>query len=444
LSENSLKICVYGLWHLGCVTAASLAQEGFTVVGLDRDAEVVANLQQGKPPLFEPGLAELVTEGLSRGNLSFTHQTASALSGASIVWVAFDTPVNDRDEADLPFVQARLEEIFPDLEPNTLVLISSQVAAGFTGRLAADWRQRAPQKNLSFGYIPENLRLGNALKTFRAEDRFVVGLDEAAGREGQAHALVESILTRFCPRIEWMSVPSAEMVKHSLNSFLAVSVSLINEIARLCEKTGADAKEVERGLKSESRIGPKAYLGPGGPFAGGTLARDLRFLTRLGDQLGVDTPLLDGTLESNELHKGWLPQTVLSHLQGVDQPKILICGVSYKAGTDTLRRSEAINLGLTLAEQGVRVIYHDPVTTQLPSDLAEKFELTNDLEAALNGTDVLVLATGWPQYREQLNPALLLNRMRRPLVIDQNRYLAAQLANASGVQFISVGSPQKD
>src|SRR5205807_304691 len=144
----------------------------------------------------------------------------------------------------------------------------------------------------------ENLRLGRALQSFRAEDRIVVGLDSEQGRE-----LVQSILIRFCPRLEWMSVRSAEMTKHALNSFLAVSVAMTNEIARICERTGADAKEVERGLKSESRIGPGAYLGPGGPFAGGTLARDLRFLTELGAKHGLQTPVLTGALASNELHK---------------------------------------------------------------------------------------------------------------------------------------------
>src|SRR6185369_912087 len=145
---------------------------------------------------------------------------------------------------------------------------------------------------------PENLRLGKALKSFRAEDRIVVGVDGEQGRDRLAN-----ILTRFCPRLEWMSVKSEEMTKHALNSFLAVSVAMANEIARLCERTGADAKEVERGLKSESRIGPGAYLGPGGPFAGGTLARDARFLIQKGIEFGVETPLLSGALHSNEVHK---------------------------------------------------------------------------------------------------------------------------------------------
>lgn len=437
-TDTNLKIVVYGLWHLGCVTATSLAsQRDFQITGLDPDEQVVAGLEAGRPPLFEPGLTELVAQGAEAGRLNFTTDPAQALAGARVVWVAFDTPVNNQDEADLTFIENRLEEIFSYIEPGTLVLISSQVAVGFTGRLAARWRATRPDRPLVFGYIPENLRLGNALNTFRAQDRFVAGLED----NPPAKSLLENILTRFCPRIEWMSVASAEMTKHALNSFLAVSVSLINEIARLCEQTGADAKEVERGLKSEMRIGPKAYLSPGGPFAGGTLARDLRFLTGLGRQLNVNTALLDGALASNEAHKGWVQAAIGRTLEGLKKPRVLICGVSYKAGTDTLRRSEAINLGLWLADHGVSVIFHDPVATELPADLARRFTLTKDLGIGLAGADVLVLATGWPQYHEELTPDRLIQAMRQPTVIDQNRYLVSQLGHDHRLRYISVGSP---
>lgn len=440
-SASPLKIVVYGLWHLGCVTAASLAsQPDFLVTGLDPAGKVVAGLKVGQPPLFEPGLAELIAEGSGANRLTFTTAPAEALAGAQVVWVAFDTPVNERDEADLAFVETRMDEIFPYLEPGTVVLISSQVVVGFTERVAARWRQARPDLGLVFGYIPENLRLGNALQTFRAQDRFVAGIEA----DSAATKLVEHILTRFCPRIEWMSVPSAEMTKHALNSFLAVSVSLINEIARLCEQTGADAKEVERGLKTEARIGPKAYLSPGGPFGGGTLARDLRFLTGLGSQLNVNMALLNGALASNEAHKGWIRQAVRQVLADSNQaePQVLICGLSYKAGTATLRRSEALNLGLWLRDLGVKVVFHDPIVPELPPDLAPHFRLTNELATALPGADILVLATTWPLYRQELTPERLLETMRQPVVIDQHRYLAEQLGGDPRLQYFSVGSPR--
>lgn len=432
-----MRLTVYGLWHLGCVTAASLAQESdFEVYGLDSEAAVVQALQAGQPPLFEPGLAELIQAGLAAGRLRFTDDYATALAQAEVLWVAFDTPVDEADRADVAFVEQQLDKAFPFIQSGTLIIISSQVPVGFSHRLKQRWQQRDPAKALTYCYSPENLRLGHALKSFRADDRIVVGLDDEAGRDR-----VSQVLGRFSPRLEFMRIESAEMVKHALNSFLAVSVAMINEIARLCEISGADAKEVERGLKSEGRIGPKAYLGPGAPFAGGTLARDLRFLTGLGQQAGLETPLLSGALASNELHKGWVQQTAAQVLDGLTAARVAILGLTYKAGTDTLRRSEAVNLGLWLAEQGCEVIFHDPVTPELPDYLAAHFGLTNDLDMALAQADLLVVATGWPVYREQISPARLSATMRRAAVIDQNRYLSAQLEGQPTIVYRAVGLP---
>ena len=237
--------------------------------------------------------------------------------------------------------------LFPTSSQAPLLLFHLKCRSALQIRCARAGKLVDSNKQLVYCYSPENLRLGKALDSFRAKDRIVVGLNGEEGRE-----LLQRILSKFCPRLEWMSVRSAEMTKHALNSFLAVSVSLANEIARISERTGADAGEVERGLKSENRIGPGAYLGPGGPFAGGTLARDLRFLEKLGANCGVDTPLLSGALASNELHKNWIREAASRLLKDVPAPaRVTILGLTYKHGTDTLRRSEAVNLGLWLLEQ---------------------------------------------------------------------------------------------
>src|SRR5262245_27246687 len=316
-----MRVVVYGLWHLGCVTAACLASAGHRVIGWDRDEKVVADLKRGQPPLHEPGLAELVADGLARQTLSFTTQPAEALSEAEVLWVAFDTPVNDQDEADVPFVRTQLEAAAGAIRPGTLVLITSQVPVGFTRGLARDWHD----KGLRYAYSPENLRLGKALESFRKPERVVIGVGETADRP----ALAE-LFAPFCQRIEWMSLESAEMTKHALNAFLATSVTFINEVARICEAVGADAKEVERGLKSEGRIGPRAYLSPGAAFAGGTLARDVRFLIERGHAAGVGTPLLQGVKASNDLHKGWVRQRVGALLAGVERPGVAVLGLTYK------------------------------------------------------------------------------------------------------------------
>ena len=200
-----MKVCVLGLWHLGTVTAACLADHGHEVVGLDFDPPVVAALAGGTPPLVEPGLTELVQSGLGAGRLSFTTDAAVA-SSADVVWVAYDTPVDDEDRANVDYVVERVERLFPHLRSGSLVLISSQVPVGTTARLEGRFARTASGRVVGFACSPENLRLGGAIAAFTAPDRIVVGARTAADRER-----LEMLLQPFGSDIEWMSVESAEM-----------------------------------------------------------------------------------------------------------------------------------------------------------------------------------------------------------------------------------------
>jgi UDPglucose 6-dehydrogenase len=424
-----MRVTVYGLWHLGCVTAACLAEAGHQVIGLDPDADLVADLRCGRAPLHEPGLDQLISTGLAAGRLAFTSDPAEALPDAEVVWVTFDTPVNDRDEADGAWLRERLERAVGHLRPASLVLISSQVPAGFTRSLEQEWRGRG----LHFGYSPENLRLGKALEVFRTPDRVVVGVRDAAGR-----AAVEALLAPRHPRIEWMTVESAEMTKHALNAFLATSAAFANELARLCEQVGANAKEVERGLKSDVRIGPRAYLAPGAAFAGGTLARDLRYLVGFGEQFRVATPLLRGVLTSNEVHTGWVEEKLRRLLGEVARPVVAILGLTYKPGTSTLRRSTAVAQGLRLHREGVRVQVHDPAVQELPDELRQALTLCPSPEEALAGADAALIATEWPQFRG-LRAEQFVAAMRRAQVIDPNHFLADVLAGDVRMRYVATG-----
>jgi UDPglucose 6-dehydrogenase len=235
-----------------------------------------------------------------------------------------------------------------------------------------------------------------------------------------------------------MSLESAEMTKHALNAFLATSVTFANEVARLCERVGADAREVERGLKTEARIGLRAYLSPGSAFAGGTLARDVRFLREFGQDRRVETPVFDGVLRSNDVHKGWMRDKLDEALAGVDTPVVAMLGLTYKPGTSTLRRSHAIELCEWLGERGVEVRAHDPAVTALPDGTAPKTRLCADPRDALRGADVAVLATGWPEF-QALSGNDVASLMRRPQVIDQNWFLASSLERDERIAYHAVG-----
>jgi UDPglucose 6-dehydrogenase len=423
-----MRVAVYGLWHLGCVTAACLAEAGHQVLGLDPDERVIAELRRGQPPLHEPGLTELIGAGMSQDRLRFATAPAGPLD-IDVLWVTFDTPVNEKDEADVAFVRSRLEALAPALQPGTLILISSQVPAGFTRRLEADWHG----KGLHFACSPENLRLGKALDVFRKPERVILGVRDVADR-----ARLSELFAPFCSRLEWMSVESAEMTKHALNAFLATSVTFANELARLCEEVGADAKEVERGLKSEARIGPRAYLSPGAAFAGGTLARDVRYLVGFGQHHHVGTPLLKGVLASNDLHKSWVRDRVQLLLDGVESGVVAVLGLTYKPGTNTLRRSAAVELCRDLHQRGVRVRAHDPAIPELDDELSEIIHLCESAQEALSGADVAVVATEWPCY-QSLRPDEVLRHMRRPQIIDQTHFLAGALGGHPQITYVASG-----
>jgi len=249
---------------------------------------------------------------------------------------------------------------------------------------------------------------------------------------------MQELLRPFSSRIEWMSVESAEMTKHALNAFLATSVAFVNEVATLCEQVGADAKEVERGLKSDLRIGSRAYLSPGAAFAGGTLARDIMFLTNIGAAHNQPTHLLSAVRESNDAHRQWIRHKLQSILGDLRGQRVAVWGLTYKPGTDTLRRSASLELCEWLVQQGASVNAHDPAVKTLPRELAKRFKVHATALAALEGASALVVATEWPEY-QSLSSEAVLAAMRVFLVLDPNRFLATTLGSDPRIKYVTVG-----
>lgn len=426
----AVSIFVSGLWHLGCVTAACLA-EHYEVVAHDPDAGVIEALVRGEPPVSEPGLADLLKAGQRSGMLSFTSEL-DGVASADSVWITYDTPVNDQDEGDVDFVARRIEALLPHARPGTLIVISSQVPAGFVARLERS--AAAAGADVAFAYVPENLRLGEALSVFRNPDRIVCGIRTERDRER-----MRALLSPLTGNILWMSPESAEMAKHALNAFLATSVTFINEVAELCEYLGADVKDVERALKSESRIGPRAYLSAGGGIGGGTLARDLRTLSAIGRQTGAPTQVVDGVLARNDVQRRWTERTLRRELSGITNPRIAVLGLTYKPGTDTLRRSTAVELCRSLAETGAWVAAYDPVVRDLPAELSAVIHLSGSAAEALDGADAVVIGTEWPAFRQLT--ASSIEPMRHRIVVDPKRWLEDPLAAAPGVRYLGVGRP---
>ncbi len=423
-------IAVVGLWHLGTVTAASLAAEGHRVVAVD-EAEVVDAIRAGRLPVDEPGLAQLIADQDAANRLTFASDPAAA-AGAELVWITFDTPVDDADRPDVAWVLERATRFLDAFPGDAVVAVSSQMPVGSIALLEA----RAGAR-FRFVAIPENLRLGSAIDYFRAPDRFVAGV-----RDESSRAVVERVVGRFAPAIEWMTVESAEMTKHAINAFLATSVAFANELAAVCERVGADAREVERGLKSDARIGKKAYVRAGEPFAGGTLARDLAFLGAIGDREQLALLQLRATAASNEQHRHWTATRVAEATRGIASPRVAMLGLVYKPGTNTLRASTAVALARRLHDAGVAVTAFDPAIAPNDNRVSTSARVVASAEDALHGADVAVISTAWPAFRE-----IALDRfadMRHAIVVDPARFLEDRLARVPGIRYIGFGRSPDD
>lgn len=412
--------------------SAVFAEAGHDVVAYD-ERSIVEGIEGGVLPVAEPGLLELSERERRAGRLRYSAD-AAGLRDCDILWVTFDTKVADDGSADTAEVIERTVALFGSLRPETLVVVSSQLPVGSIAELEARAAASVPNARLHFAYYPENLRLGSSLAYVRDVDRFVVGVRS----EDDARTLVAA----FAPltdRIEVMSVESAEMTKHALNAFLATSVAFINEIAGYCEVTGADAREVERGLKSDLRIGKRAYLRAGGAFAGGTLARDVGYLIDGERRRGLQPYLLEGVRAANDYHATWMQRRYLETLGEPERRTVALLGLTYKPGTDTLRASTAVAFARWFASRGGRPRAYDPAVRALPSDLDGIIELTSSAEAALEAVDAAFVTTEWPEFRD-ISAETFESAMRESNVFDPGRYLENTFVNRERIRYFAIGA----
>ena len=428
-----MKICVLGLWHLGSVTSACLASVGHDVTGLDSNSRIVEKLQMAVPPVSEPGLNDLIREEINAGRLRFTTNAKFAISSAQVLWVTYDTPVDENDHADVEFVFQEVVKLLLFLGNDTIVLVSSQLPVGSIKRFEDISAEKYPEKKIRFAYSPENLRLGKSLDVFLRPDRVIIGVRRQEDRE-----ILGELLGSITDKILWMSVESAEMTKHAINAFLGMSITFINEIASICENIGADAGEVEAGLKSETRIGPAAYLSPGAAFAGGTLARDIEFLKDIGSSNNLVNPLISAVRKSNDEHKKWIQRRLVAVLGDLKGKRIAVWGLTYKPGTNTLRRSLSVEMCNWLRDKGVEIAVHDPSNCEWPDNwLGEVVRSKTPLDA-LEGACALVIATQWPEYRG-IAVGDVENIAGQLTVFDSNRFLS-DFNKSSVISYFSVGA----
>lgn len=411
-----MTVGVSGLWHLGCVLCASWAELGHRVLGFDLDGQLLQNLREGRPPIYEPGLeAALAHEKLSWA------ASIDDLAQCEVVFIAIDTPVDDEDRSLTACLEEQMALLAPRLPDGALVMVSSQSPVGFCRKLRRLLQDHNP--TLELAYSPENLRLGEALRCYREPGTVVIGAAtaEVAERCRQLFAPIQAEL--LC-----MSLESAEMAKHGINTYLAMSIVYTNELANLCEETGADVSQVVQVMKNDPRIGGRAYLEPGVGFSGGTLGRDLRVLG------GIGGAFFEDLWQRNASRK----DHIVKRLGSVAGKQIGVLGLTYKPGTSTLRRSLPLAVVCDLQAAGARVRAYDPKAdlSELPAGVTVD-GADSPLEAA-RGAEILLLLTAWPEFLE-LHWASLAVVMADKVVFDCKNCLNRAALEQAGLTYLSLG-----
>jgi len=395
---------------------ASWLRLGRRVLAIDPHGAIGAGFREGRAPVREPGLVETISDGLRSGSVRFSSDPAE-LARCSLVFIAHDTTVREDDSTDLSEVWQSLEMVATNAAPDVTVVVSSQLPVG-TARAMRE-RLRARKDRAELVYVPENLRLGEAIDRYLRPGYVVIGsaTPRAADAADRLFAPIEA------QRVH-MSLESAEMTKHAINSFLATSISLANHWSDLSASVGADYGSVQGALHADPRIGERAYVSAGLGFSGGTLGRDLAVLAGLSrEQLDGGAPLFEAVLNYNARRAARLVTELVRFFDG-RPARVAVLGLTYKPGTSTLRRSRPVEIARALVSAGISVRAHDPGADR-SEVVAAGLDLADDVYSAANSADAALLLTGWPEYRD-LDLGRLGRSMRQRRLLDPAAVLRAR------------------
>ena len=425
MSESGKRVAVFGAGYVGLVTGACFTELGHHVVIRDVVAEKIEALQRGEVPIYEPGLDDLLAR--NRERLAFTTDVNGAIDGAGFVYVAVGTPPTYSGDADLSAVWTVIDEL-PEVDHKVIVAMKSTVPVG-TGEKV---RHRLDERGLGHvGYVsnPEFTAEGTALKDFMEPDRIVIGAFDAADADAVAelHAGIDAPIVRA-------DVASAEMTKLAANAALMTRISFINEIANVCEATGADVVKVAEGIGYDRRIG-NSFLRAGVGFGGSCFPKDSLALKQLAANSGYHFQVLNAVIEVNELQKRRVIGKLQDLLGGLRGKRIALLGLAFKPNTDDTREAPAFVLAGRLAAEGAEVVAWDPVAH---ADGLDGVEQVASVEDAARDADAVVLVTEWPQLAD-VDWAALAATMRSAVFVDGRNMLDPEAMRAAGYRYAAIG-----
>lgn len=452
LSEQRItfmKITVVGTGYVGLVTGTCLAEIGHKVVCVDLDQRKIDMLTRGQSPIFEPGLEPLIIQNMSHDRLSFTKDLTGALSGSDVAFIAVGTPEGEDGSADLSYVRAVAKSIGETSSGNLLVIVKSTVPVGtcdIVDKLIQDTlKGRGAKHRITVASNPEFLKEGAAVNDFLHPDRIIAGVSAESDAE-TIRELYSAFVIDDPSKIFIVDRRSSELIKYGSNAMLATRISFMNEIAKLCEKVGADVDNVRRGMGSDPRIGRKfLWAGPG--YGGSCFPKDVAALIRTGDEYGVSLEILKSVTSANESQKKHGASKVINHFGGnLKGRTVAVWGLAFKPGTDDVREAPALTIIDAVLAAGGQVVAHDPQGAEnFSKEIGSKSGLSyvDDAYDAVKNADALVLITEWPEYKRP-NFEKIHSLMRSKSVFDLRNQWSFKTLRAQGFHYQCIGRPDSN
>lgn len=435
-----MRIAMIGGGYVGLVSGACFAEFGSEVTVVETDREKLAALHDGRMPIYEPGLDRLVAETVAAGRLRFTNELTAALDGAEAVFIAVGTPTRRGDgHADLTYVYAAVEQVARALPGYAVIVTKSTVPVGTGRRITEIVRAVRPDLEFDVASNPEFLREGSAIADFMRPDRVVIGAETDRARDVMRR-LYRPLYLIEAP-IMFTGIETAELTKYAANAFLAMKVTFINEMADLCEKVRADVHDVARGIGLDGRIGRK-FLHPGPGFGGSCFPKDTLALSRIGQDAGAPSRLVETVVAVNDARKAGMAARIIGACGGsVRGLTIAVLGLTFKPETDDMRDAPAIPIVSRLIEDGAKVRAYDPEgMEQARPVLPSSVTYCHDAMEAVAGADALVLITEWNEFRA-LSPQRLKSAMRGDVMVDLRNVYDPAAMREVGFHYQGVGRP---
>ena len=432
-----MRITMIGSGYVGLVSGACFSDFGHDVVCVDKDAGKIEALRQGRMPIFEPGLDQLVAANVAAGRLSFTTELAPAVDGADAVFIAVGTPSRRGDgHADLSYVFAATEEIAAALTRASVVVTKSTVPVGTGDRVEAILREQRPDIESAVVSNPEFLREGAAIGDFKRPDRIVIGTDDARAKEVMS-AVYRPLFLNESP-ILFTSRRTSELIKYAANAFLATKITFINEMADLCEAVGADVQDVSRGIGLDNRIGRKfLHAGPG--YGGSCFPKDTLALLKTAEDAGAPVQIVEAVVRVNDSRKRAMGRKVLATLGEEPRGKtVALLGLTFKPNTDDMRDAPALAIAQALTDAGVTVRAFDPEGMAAAQAMMPDLHCCRDAYEAAEGADAVVIVTEWDAFRA-LDFARLGRTVAAPVLVDLRNVYRREAVEGAGFRYVAVG-----